>query len=228
MCFEYKVRVTSRVSCNMTTEPSKEYCENSVCTPHPDCWHSGGSILTQAGPSEEFNSCIQSCDGGLYSKSCSTKCYNRVYGSSSSYAKTNSVYHDDLFATSLFIAGSSGDGYTCDGYYDSDGSTHVDTTLNKTVKSISWKGMNSSYTASATTPGRYYCNGWQNNSYSYRITFYADENGFFRKDFNYGGGSISLCGAYCVWTGCTGNKYLNYKKANENEREGSTEGIKNI
>ena len=34
------------------------------------------------GPNDDFNNCINSCDGGLYSKECSKSCYSKVYGNS--------------------------------------------------------------------------------------------------------------------------------------------------
>ena len=35
------------------------------------------------GPSEEFDYCVESCDGGVYSDKCSTDCYNKVYNGNS-------------------------------------------------------------------------------------------------------------------------------------------------
>lgn len=78
LCFEYKVKVTSRVKCysdikiNPPTPPT-------VCTPVPIC-NSIPGYTHQAGPKEEFDSCIQKCDGGKYSQKCSNQCYKQVYG----------------------------------------------------------------------------------------------------------------------------------------------------
>ena len=205
MCFEYKVRATSRVSCNMTDfPPDTDLCSGNVCTPVPDCWHSGGNILTQAGPNDEFNACVQRCDGGKYTKKCSTSCYNQVYGSVSAYAKTNSVYFDELFASDIYQKGQRGSSYTCEGYYASNGSENSNNKEGRTVKEMYWNGMNNEWNGGAWTAGRYYCKGWQNRDLSYREWFYADENGFFRKLFSSG-----LCGAECIWTQCLGDVYLN-------------------
>lgn len=36
-----------------------------------------------AGPNEDFDSCVNSCDGGSYTQDCINSCYNEVYGSDS-------------------------------------------------------------------------------------------------------------------------------------------------
>lgn len=81
LCFEYKVKVTSRVNCEMTTPPT-EPPKQVVCTPTPWCNHQGGYADHQGGPNEEFDSCVAKCDGGKYSDRCVNKCYKQVYGKS--------------------------------------------------------------------------------------------------------------------------------------------------
>ncbi len=77
LCFEYQVQVTSRVKCTadikitQTTEPT-------VCQPIPYC-NSVPGYIHQAGGNDEFAECIHKCDGGKYTKSCSEKCYKKVY-----------------------------------------------------------------------------------------------------------------------------------------------------
>lgn len=81
-CFEYKVKVTSRVNCDIT-QPPKKPSDAVVCTPTPYCEHSSdGHIGFVGGPNEEFDKCIKKCDGGKYSLKCSNKCYKKVYGKS--------------------------------------------------------------------------------------------------------------------------------------------------
>ena len=83
-CFEYKVRVTSRVSCELKTPPV-EPPKPIICTPTPICsLPSSSSTVThnQGGPNEDFDKCIKKCDGGKYTEKCSTKCYKQVYGKS--------------------------------------------------------------------------------------------------------------------------------------------------
>ena len=210
MCFEYKVRVTTRTTCNMTETPSAPTCQTDYCEPIPECWHNGGNIYTQAGPNEEFNSCVKKCDGGVYSKTCSTKCYNKVYGSISAYAKTNAVFFDEIFATAVeFEKGQNGANYDCYGYFSTTNAAAVqDSKLGKKIRAITWHGKTEDWSKDSTNAGRYYCNGWQNRDLSYREKFYSDENGFFRKvNYTSSGG---LCDAYCKWTECTSSTvYLN-------------------
>jgi len=89
LCFEYKVKVTSRVNCKMEEEPTPP-TKAIVCTPTPQCKHSWG-IVDRGGPNEEFDSCIDSCDGGVYSDRCTNKCYKEVYGSSVNLRQSSSV-----------------------------------------------------------------------------------------------------------------------------------------
>ena len=80
-CFEYKVKVTSRVNCEMVTPPN-EPPKQVVCTPTPWCNHPGGYADHQGGPNELFDECVTECDGGKYSDRCTNKCYKQVYGKS--------------------------------------------------------------------------------------------------------------------------------------------------
>ena len=84
ICFEYKVRVTSRVDCGYgkINKPRQA----AICVPTPYCIHTyedgTTEVLTQGGPSEDFDECIEKCDGGRYTDKCSNKCYKEVYGES--------------------------------------------------------------------------------------------------------------------------------------------------
>ncbi|MBQ6135412.1 MAG: hypothetical protein IJI60_03750 [Bacilli bacterium] len=79
MCFEYKVKVTSRVNCDAEVQNIPK--PPSPCEPYPFCRSLTSSWTNDdAGPSVEFDSCIASCDGGKYTSNCSRKCYNEVYG----------------------------------------------------------------------------------------------------------------------------------------------------
>lgn len=81
LCFEYKVKVTSRVNCEMSKKPT-EPPKQVVCTPTPWCNHQGGYADHQGGPNDDFDQCVVSCDGGKYSDKCVNKCYKQVYGKS--------------------------------------------------------------------------------------------------------------------------------------------------
>lgn len=84
LCFEYQVKVTSYVKCNV--KPNKNSIprrENyAYCVPSPVC-NGTTKYRHQAGPNVAFDNCVEKCDGGKYSKKCSNKCYEEVYGESS-------------------------------------------------------------------------------------------------------------------------------------------------
>ena len=81
LCFEYKVKVTSRVSCGVSGYPSRPPEVGSLCTPDPICTVPGSGIIHhQGGPSDDFDECVVACDGGKYSDYCSNRCYEKVYG----------------------------------------------------------------------------------------------------------------------------------------------------
>ncbi len=101
MCFEYKVKVTSEVTCTSNpgdvTPPNKDDYE--YCEPTPNCISTSGlTESTDAGPNEEFDSCISTCDNGKYTQKCINKCYNKVYSKN-----TNKLlnYTDKVEATKL-------------------------------------------------------------------------------------------------------------------------------
>lgn len=110
MCFQYKVKVTSRVTCGLgddsdddggngkTPEATKTTttCEDIIkprtsklCTPKPLCVHKGGATYLQGGPNTNFDSCIKVCDKGKYTDKCVNKCYKQVYGKSTLSRKSN-------------------------------------------------------------------------------------------------------------------------------------------
>ena len=65
-----------------------------VCTPTPICNEVSG-FENQGGPTEEYDACIQSCDGGKYSQACSNKCYNEVYGEDDSSIDPLAIRYGD-------------------------------------------------------------------------------------------------------------------------------------
>lgn len=90
LCFEYKVKVTSRVRCATISKPTPPKAKANVCTPSALCVSKNGQTWKQGGPNEDFENCINKCDGGKYSESCSNKCYKEVYGSSKTIKTSNS------------------------------------------------------------------------------------------------------------------------------------------
>lgn len=99
LCFEYKVKVTSRVNCEMKEKPTPPP-KQVVCTPTPYCYHPGGYVSPQGGPDEDFDSCVVGCDGGVYSDKCVNKCYKEVYGESIVRTTTGTevAYNDKIAA----------------------------------------------------------------------------------------------------------------------------------
>ena len=95
MCFTYKVKVTSRVSCHLAEKPNPPKLNYGYCEPVPKCVHikQTGEIAEyfQGGPDERFDSCIQSCDGGKYTKKCSEKCYKKIYGNTQVTKTTSNI-----------------------------------------------------------------------------------------------------------------------------------------
>lgn len=99
LCFEYKVKVTSYVKCSAKPTAPRPNTYNNYCNPAPICYSINGVLRQkeQAGPKEEFDSCIQTCDSGKYTEACSIKCYNKVYGRSIKLA----VNYEDVKAIRL-------------------------------------------------------------------------------------------------------------------------------
>ena len=113
LCFQYKVKVTSRVVCSVKDIPQQPDIDNGYCEPVPECIHKvgkGKSVkLRQGGPNDKFDECIKNCDGGKYTSKCSKSCYKKVYGSNSSSSIKTSLSSDSLSATKLSLT-------TCDPY----------------------------------------------------------------------------------------------------------------
>lgn len=193
LCFEYKIRVTSAVRCysdlNSIKTPGKP---TTVCTPGPTCTgvgRHGTYHVTEGGPSKEYDKCIKSCDGGKYTKSCSNKCYKKVYGSSTKTSNNNNS------ASTLKLSG--------DSTYDK-----IEECISKSSKnhggcyvrqgrSIVWKDNG------RMNRGRWYVtSGWSRSGYKVFL-----DDGFMRHD--YGG---DFCHDSCSWNSndCSSNEYLNY------------------
>ena len=73
LCFEYKVKVESKVNCETEfTAAQPEPEDYEICTPDGSC--NGGAYHSASGPNDEFDSCVSSCDGGKYTQKCIDKC----------------------------------------------------------------------------------------------------------------------------------------------------------
>ena len=202
LCFEYKVRVTSRVSCSVVNEPKPPTHTAYYCTPTPLCYNAASDTTTnQGGPNEEFDSCIEECDGGKYTDRCSKSCYKKVYGKSNSKSKKTSTLdldysvkkladNTDPFSLETCISESAYGG--C--YYRSGGS-------------IRW--------SPGTVEGRWYKVSPHKDLSEYKVF----ENGIYRHVWS----AESHCQDDCWWSGCSNpNVYLNpgiaQKDYNENKK----------
>lgn len=75
--FLYNTKVKITRTCH--PEQIKSITKKPKCTYEPSCWgklHQGDKA---AGPNEEFDQCITTCDGGKYTQSCINSCYEQVY-----------------------------------------------------------------------------------------------------------------------------------------------------
>lgn len=191
LCFEYKVRVTSAVRCyvdSISNPPDNKY---NYCTPAPVCTGIGRSgtqyFVRQGGPSEEYDQCIKSCDGGKYTKTCSNKCYKKIYGGSSSKTINNGVNYSTQKLNSLSTCKKLND----DGCYYTSGGT------------ILW------------SPGSSYAGRWYSkNNRAPGSDYTPFSDGFYRH--NYGGGEYCHDTCWWQMEECSGgNYYLNPKIAEE-------------
>lgn len=97
LCFEYKVKVESKLNCQ--TEFNAEVpvaTDYKVCTPTGAC--NSNTYWSASGPSEEFDSCVNVCDGGKYTQSCIDSCYKEVYGDTKNTVLPVN-YADKLYST---------------------------------------------------------------------------------------------------------------------------------
>lgn len=210
LCFTYTVEVKSKVTCTttITAEPPKM---PTVCNPYPVC-NNISNYTDQAGPNEEFDQCVQNCDGGKYSQKCINKCYKKVY-SSSKVAKTL-TYEDKLEAVRLAGCGdrrqaktepadvynaisNSGDGK----YYWSGGKIHWQD------GSCYWDQY-----------GRYYFNSLEKAKrtvYNDKNTWNISYGGFKAMNYYPEGGfkRAGNCNETCSWNGCSQGSYLNASDA---------------
>lgn len=103
LCFEYKVRVKSEVTCTTsgTDAPPPNPDDYTYCEPIAQCTsQSGKTIISYGGPNEDFDKCINKCDKGKYTQKCINKCYNQVYNTSTNSSQRLN-YIDKVEATQL-------------------------------------------------------------------------------------------------------------------------------
>ena len=89
ICFPYKVTVKSKTECgvNVNEDILESLDTKTMCSPIPICENKENK--TQAGPTDDFDECVNQCDNGQYSQKCINKCYNKVYKEKSSSNNSN-------------------------------------------------------------------------------------------------------------------------------------------
>lgn len=210
LCFEYKVKVTSYVECtsNIVSEPPE--MSGGACSPVPFCheknWRWEGH---QAGPTEEFDSCIQECDGGKYTSKCSTKCYKKVYKNSKlklAVDYTTSPQQIGLDIDSCIASSPDGGCY----YWSGD--------------QIMWKSkyQTGDWTNDAKALGRWYrVVGWNISDVGSGLKYDVSSNGIkTEKKLN---SSTGHCQDVCYWQTdvCKKGMYLNPQSILDDYKENS-------
>ena len=94
-CFESEVTVRSNVECTSTPKlkPPEAPRATSIRIPIPTCSGESSWHIAQAGPNEDFDQCIKSCDGGKYTQECIDSCYGNVYEDN---VVQNNISNNDL------------------------------------------------------------------------------------------------------------------------------------
>lgn len=198
LCFEYQIQVTSKVKCDIDKMMDAPSPDIDFCTPIPYC-NSIPGYVHQAGPNKEYDSCVNECDGGKYTKECSESCYNKVYGEdtdlmsktasnvNASVQKLVNCPTDQECGTALF-----------DGSYD-------------------WSGSSIVWNKSGTkeTYARYYYEKEKGDTISDHWNpsrRYLPKNGF--KTHVDSNGSTA-CDNQCYFSGCDASQALNESTAKE-------------
>jgi len=76
--FSYTTIITITRTCRpvqIKIPKKKPKCQYTVA-----CWGRGHEGYNCAGPNEDFDQCVKTCDGGKYTQSCIDSCYDDVYG----------------------------------------------------------------------------------------------------------------------------------------------------
>ena len=192
LCFEYQVQVTSRVKCDSSVNPDGKPRNPGLCSPVPYCNRVPG-YTHQGGPVDEYDECINECDGGKYSKNCSNKCYKKVYGAVSGASKMAV----DTIATGvmkkLSATGSESFVQVNNGVYIRNSSNDIYWRKNK-------RGDD------AVGYARYYLEGSERSRTLRDHGAYKYDSNGFKRAIHSGG---AMCNDYCYYTGCGKESYLN-------------------
>ena len=204
LCFEYKVKTTSRINCTSkletTPKDDPQYCKPtaSCITPKPP----SPPVRTYyyydpEGPNEDFDMCVTACDGGKYTDECTHYCYNEVYGTSSSVLKNKVVDFSEVIEK---LRNQNPMAKNCDNsknFFYSIGST------------IKWRQVDCVATPYLSEDGKYH------GTYTYV------------KNYANGGGipCAMSCVLECKWTKCGNGGKDVYLNAGEAERDAAKNQI---
>lgn len=192
LCFEYRVRVTSRVVCDSYVKSSPP-TKPGVCSPTPFCNYIPG-LTHQGGPNQSFDSCVQNCDGGKYSDACSKQCYEEVYGD-------DNTTTDPLAAKTATARAAQMDYIPFPGYAG-------EYTMNKNGY-IGWSNKGNTY-------GRWYKENEDARTRAEHDYYNQAGAGFYlpgREGYKLQHYTSGLCQDPCYWSGCSTYSYLNDSEA---------------
>jgi len=195
LCFDYTVKVTSYVKCSADIIPdSKPKVNHQLCDPLGYCKSIYGTLRKhpRAGPTDEFDDCVQECDGGKYTQECSLKCYKKVYKNAKNL-KVN--YTDILNAKGKKVS------YTTEQCLED----NPDGCFVRSGGSLFWKEVNQTKGFDTTMLARVYpeTDYWMVTSKAYIV----NTNGFMVRVYANG----QECDDICWWdaNSCPTNSYLN-------------------
>ena len=192
LCFEYRVKVTSYVNCTANRILDYDFSTDyNYCTPAPVC-NQTVDFVRQAGPTEEYESCINKCDGGKYSRNCSDKCYKKVYGTEGISGMSGE------FGNSVTVARLANTQSKSKYCTESDGCYYR---VGKKIYWVSDTGMAGRWYRDSNYTLRYTANGGE--------TYQVDSRGFYYAIYSSG----YPCKDKCSWTGCSKSSYLNKSNA---------------
>ncbi len=101
MGFGYSAKFVVNRQCTPIKISEPKYLDS--CKYSVECWGGPANHHGEngAGPNEDFDSCVNSCDGGTYTQNCINSCYSKIYGKNVSYSyKTNLKDYSFLNASS--------------------------------------------------------------------------------------------------------------------------------
>lgn len=236
LCFEYKVRVTSRVNCvansNDITSDDPDRADGEprpyvgYCTPTPVCTTGKfdediEDYNNQGGPDEDFDICINNCDGGKYTDKCTEKCYKEVYTPVPNKTTGREISFSDTLSTEpsaeKIYKNTTAYGYYCNTsnqiYWLNGKNNEFKTSKIDSLKENADKRVSINEAHSKEDPRWYWTASWGykhsqcNRNKKSKKKFCRDiRYGCFK---NTGIPCQCKCGEKCKWLGCRGKVYIN-------------------